>query len=131
MLAYSPFISRGAVVRAHHVVVLEERGDELCILPTTSLDASAMRASRVQGEVGSADRAQAGWDVRCRFAVDALQWVPRSWVDVRPGARLTSQTMQLLRQGARSVPAVPHYNDADRERFALRAAPQGKERIAA
>ncbi len=131
MLAYSQFVSSGALVARHHVVVLEMKGGQALILPTVSIDGEARRAT-VQGEIGQADRELAGWPNRCKFDVSALQWVPASFVVERPGVRLTKETMGALKEAAKRYgPKAPSCSEEQASQLALRAARQDKIRIAA
>lgn len=133
MLALSQFVSpQQTLVARHHVVVLEKRGEQALILPTSTIDGDAHRALNVAGEVNGNDRQLAGWPNRCRFVVEALQWVPVSWLSERPGTRLSKQTTEQLKMVAKRFgPAAPRYQDETIAQLSLQFARKSKQRIAA
>lgn len=131
MLAFSQFVSGSRLVAHHHVAVLGQNGNSVLILPTVSIDAQAANA-HVAGEIKPADRALAGWPNRCKFVPHDLQWVPSSWITVRPGARLSDKTTRELQEVAmRYGRRAPRHTDADVDALTFVSARKDKKRIAA
>lgn len=131
MLAFSQFVSRGRLASHHHVAVLGRNGNSVLILPTVSIDAAAAHA-KVAGEVKPEDRALARWTNRCKFDPQVLQWVPSSWITVRPGAQLSESTVSELREVAKRYgPCAPRYTEADVATLEFISARKDKKRIAA
>jgi len=129
MLAMAPFVSRGKLIFPHHVAVLAKDETHALILPTVSIDSAAQRAA-VSGEVSVADCKAAGWNNRCRWCVESLQWVPRAWLRVRPG-ELTTSTKQQLRNIACTIGKnAPRYSEEIREEVSYVTKEADKTRIA-
>lgn len=129
MLAMSHFVSNGMLVRPHHVVVLAVKGSHSLVLPTGSLPRDA-GAARVATEISAKDCQLAGWSNRCAWEPSALQWVPSTWVQTRPGVTLSQATYAQLRKVADALGrGAPRFEEADRERLTLRQANQGKQRM--
>ena len=128
-LALSQFVNGSHLVARHHVVVLGEEGDFALILPTVSIDAAA-RHAQVAGEVSAKDRALAGWANRCKFVPAALQWVPRSWITVRPDARFSRNTRTELEAAALAYgPRAPRHSDDEANQLTFVPVRQDKQRI--
>lgn len=132
MLAYSQFVSGNVLVARHHVAVLEVSGEYALILPTVSIDAQASRARKINAEVESRDLVLAGWKNRCKWEITALQWVPVSWLAMRPGATLSAQTRAELKMIAKHYgPTVPKHQDEVTSELTYRSVRKDKERVAA
>jgi hypothetical protein len=129
MLAMAPFVSRGKLIFPHHVAVLAMDETHALILPTVSIDSAAQRAA-VSGEVSVADCKAAGWNNRCRWCVESLQWVPRAWLRVRPGELTTSTKQQLSHLSKTYGRTVPRYSEEIREEASYIAKTGDKTRIA-
>jgi hypothetical protein len=128
-LGLSRFVSSGKLADRHHVVVVAQDETHYLVLPTTTVGVEASRA-KVAGEFHPQDCAAAGWGFRCRACPEALQWVPKAWVTLRPGYGLTKGTTQALCEVARLYgKRAPRYGEDALQSLELRKGSEDKKRI--